>query len=219
MNASAPPRRTTALVTLATAASVAVGYAATLAFGRAHVGRMLPWVLGRGLGVAAYLSLVSLTLMGLWLRHPWRLRWRRPLPEAQLRVHAALAALTLVLLAGHIVALVLDSYAGVGLVGAAVPAASTYRPFAVALGTVSVYLGLLVGLSAALAGRIARRAWLPLHRLASGVFALTWLHALLAGSDTPRLGWLYLVTGAAVVGLALTRRLAPSPAAQAMVGP
>jgi predicted ferric reductase len=204
-------------VTAATVMLVA-GYATTLAFGPLQVGRMLPWVVGRGLGIAAYLSLVALTAAGLWLRHPWRLRWRRPAPQAQLRVHAALAGLTLTLLVGHIVALVLDSYAGVGWKGAVVPSASHYRPLAVALGTVSLYLGLLVGVSAALAGRLVRRAWLPVHRLASTVFALTWLHAMLAGSDTARLKWVYVVTGAALIALAVTRRVAASPAPEAVGG-
>jgi len=98
-----------------------LGYAATRVFGSRHVGRMLPWVLGRGLGIAGYLTLVALTAAGLWLRHPWRTRWRRPAVEAQLRLHAALAALTLATVVGHIVALVLDAYAGVGLTGAVVP--------------------------------------------------------------------------------------------------
>ena len=161
----------------------ALGYGAMLAFGAPHVGRMLPWVLGRGLGIAGYLCLVALTAAGLWLRHPWRIRWRRPAVEAQLRLHAVLAALTLVLVAGHVVALVLDTYAGVGVTGAVVPGAASYRPLATALGTVSVYLGLLVGVTAALAGRIFGRAWLPVHRLAIGVLASVWMHAVLAGSD------------------------------------
>lgn len=216
MTARRAPSLTLALAGVTIAASVVVGYAAMHLFGRAHTGRMLPWILGRGLGLAAYLGLVALTLLGLWLRHPWRLRWHRPAPEAQLRLHAALAALTLVLLAGHIAALVLDRYAHVGIVGATVPTASAYRPFAVALGTVSVYLGLLVGLTAAFAGRLARRAWLPVHRLASATFALTWLHALLAGSDSGRLAWLYSITGAAVLALAVSRRLAPVAAPRAV---
>lgn len=204
------------LAVMAAAVMLVAGYATTLAFGPLRVGRMLPWVLGRGLGIAAYLSLVALTAAGLWLRHPWRLRWRRPAPQAQLRAHAALAGLTLALLAGHIVALVVDTYAGVGWKGAVVPAASHYRPFAVALGTVSLYLGLLVGVSAALAGRIVRRAWLPVHRLASTVFTLTWLHAVLAGSDANQLVPVYLGTGALVIALAVSRRLATSPAPDAV---
>ena len=195
-----------------------LGYVAMRAFGSHHVGRMLPWVLGRGLGIAGYLCLVALTAAGLWLRHPWRIRWRRPAVEAQLRLHAVLAALTLALVVGHIVALVLDSYAGVGLTGAVAPGAASYRPFATALGTVAVYLGLLVGGSAALAGRLVGRAWLPVHRLAVGVLSLVWLHAVLAGSDATRLAPLYLATGGGLVALAVTRRLAASPAPEALGG-
>ncbi|HMC70040.1 MAG TPA: hypothetical protein VKJ07_12865 [Mycobacteriales bacterium] len=211
-------KRPLPLAIVAAGLAAAAGYGATRVFGAVHVGRMLPWVLGRGLGISAYLSLVALTCAGLWLRHPWRIRWRRPAVEAQLRLHATLAAVTLVLVIGHIVALVLDTYAGVGWKGAVVPGGATYRPAAVAIGTVSVYLGLLVGGSAALAGRVLRRSWLPIHRLAGGVFLLVWLHGVLAGSDSGRLVPVYLVSGGVVLALAVTRRLAVSPAPDAVGG-
>ena len=198
--------------------AAALGYAASRAFGSHPVGRMLPWVVGRGLGIAGYLSLVALTAAGLWLRHPWRVRWRHPTVEAQLRLHAVLAALTLIVVLGHVVALVLDSYAGVGLVGAVAPGAASYRPFPTALGTLAIYLGLLVGATAALAGRLLGRAWLPVHRLAVGVFVLVWLHAVLAGSDAVNLAPLYLATGGGLLALNLTRRLASSPAPDAFGG-
>lgn len=169
--------------------------------------QMLPWILGRGLGIAAYLTLTGLTCLGLWLRHPWRAR-SRAAPGPLLRVHAVLAALTGMLLVGHIVALVLDKYAGVGVAGALVPGQSGYRPLAVAFGTIAIYGGLLVGGTAALAGRLFGRAWRPIHRLAFAVFGLTWLHGLLAGSDALRLRWMYVATGALVVVLGATSRLA-----------
>ena len=209
-------RRPLLLALATTAVTCVLGYVAVRAFGGHHVGRMLPWVLGRGLGIAGYLCLVALTAAGLWLRHPWRIRWRRPAVEAQLRLHAVLAALTLVVIVGHIVALVLDSYAGVGLAGAVTPGAASYRPFATALGTVAVYLGLLVGGTAALAGRIFGWAWLPVHRLAVAVFALVWLHGVLAGSDAPRLGPMYMVSGGALIALAVSRRVAAAPAPEAV---
>lgn len=177
--------------------------------------QMLPWVLGRGLGVGAFVALTVLTVTGLWLRHPWRSVVGFPRPEAILRVHASLGALTLVLVLGHVVALVLDSYAGVGVVGAVVPGQSSYRPMAIALGTVSVYLGLLVGASAALAGRLLRHAWLPIHRVALAVFVTGWLHGVLAGSDTTVLRPLYIATGLPVLLLAVSRRLANRSAAHA----
>jgi predicted ferric reductase len=171
---------------------------------------MLPWILGRGLGIAAYLSLTALTALGLWLRHPWAQRWRTLAPTTRIRAHALLAATTIVLVIGHVVALVLDSFAGVGLKGALVPGASGYRPLAVALGTVSLYLAALVSGSAALAGRLAGRAWRPIHHVALAVFGLSWAHGLLAGSDTPRLRLMYAATGGVVAALAVTRRLVPS---------
>lgn len=203
----------TPVVTATLTGAVVVGYTATKWSG-AHVApAMLPWVVGRGLGIAAYLCLVALTALGLWLRHPWRLRWTRPAPLTQMWIHASLAAVTGLLVAGHIVALALDSFAGVGWTGAFVPGQSVYRPLAVGLGTLALYTGLAVGLSVPLAGRLLRRAWLPVHRLASLAFALVWTHGLLAGSDTPRLRLVYVATGAAVVALSLTRRLARQPLA------
>ena len=169
---------------------------------------MLPWILGRGLGIAAYLSLTVLTCLGLWLRHPWRSRTGAGAPAKLLRVHAVLAAATGMLIVGHIVALVLDRYAGVGVAGAVVPGQSGYRPFAVALGTLSIYAGVLVGGTAALAGRLFGRAWRPVHRLAFAVFGLAWLHGLLAGSDSLRLHLMYVATGASVVVLGASSRLA-----------
>ncbi|MHB8312363.1 MAG: hypothetical protein ACYDD0_03555, partial [Candidatus Dormibacteria bacterium] len=34
--------------------------------------RMLPWIVGRGLGIGAYLDLTLVVLLGIWFRHPWR---------------------------------------------------------------------------------------------------------------------------------------------------
>ena len=186
------------------------GFATASLLGAAPVGRMLPWILGRGLGIAAYLSLTALTALGLWLRHPMAQRWQWPRPATRVRVHAVLAAATIVLVLGHVVALVLDSFAGVGLRGAVLPGGSGYRPFAVGLGTVSLYLAALVAASAALAGHVTGRAWRPIHQVALGVFGLAWGHGLLAGSDAPRLRLMYAVTGAVIAVMALTRRLVPA---------
>jgi hypothetical protein len=191
-----------------TAAAVcAFGVTATVWAGAAGVGSTLPWILGRGLGIAGYLSLFALTSVGLWLGHPWRHRHPWPRPEAVLRVHVALSALTLVVVVGHILALALDPWAGVGWLGTAVPGASAYRPVAVALGSLGVYAGLLVGMSAALAGRLRRVPWLPVHRLAFATLALVWLHGILAGSDTRVLLPIYVTTGVITTLLWLTRRL------------
>jgi predicted ferric reductase len=167
--------------------------------------RMLPWILGRSLGVASYLALTAMVTTGLWLRHPWRQRLRTPGPEALLRAHVTLAAATVTLLAGHLTAIALDHYAGVGWTGAFVPWKATYRPTAVALGTVALYGFVLVAGTAALAGSLGRRLWFPIHTVSAVVFGLTLMHGVLAGSDLHALRWLYAVSGLVVVAVQITR--------------
>ena len=208
-----PVARALAIGTGVTSVAAATGYAVSTFATTSAGGSMLPWTLARGLGIAAYLTLAGLTATGLWMRHPARTRLRWPAAGTLLWTHAALAAATLMLLVGHMVAIVVDSFAGVGWSGALVPGLSHYRPFAVGLGVASVYLGTLAAASVLLAGRIFGRRWLAIHRLSSVVFGLVWLHAVLAGSDTIRLRVLYLVTGGLVGLLLLTRRLSSTPPA------
>lgn len=211
---TATPRRGRTIGTAAGAAGAAAG--SVLA---AHVvmtvsapvlhDRMLPWIVGRGLGVAAYLALTALVSLGLWFRHPWR-RGTRALvgPATLLRAHAALAAATLALVVGHVTALAVDAYAHVGWSGALVPGLSHYRPWAVAAGTVALYVGVLIGSTAALAGRIVGRRWLAVHRLAVATFVLMWLHGIEAGSDVTTLRWLYVSSGVLIAVLAASRQAA-----------
>jgi sulfoxide reductase heme-binding subunit YedZ len=172
--------------------------------------RYLPWIAGRTFGMAAYGAMFLLVLVGLWMHHPWRTRWTAIHPEALLRLHAALGAAVVVLLAGHVTSLALDRYAGVGWSGVFVPGASVYRPWPVAAGVCAAYGLLLVSLTAGIGGRLVGRAWRPVHLLSLPVFAAVWCHGLLAGSDGMRLRVLYAVTGALVLALALTRLLAAS---------
>jgi len=167
--------------------------------------KMLPWILSRGLGLAALVSLTALTGLGLWLHHPWKASMRAVRPVTWLRMHATLAAATVTLIAAHLTAIALDHYAHVGWVGAFVPWHSAYRPTGVALGTLALYMMLLVGATAGLAGVVGGRHWLSVHRLAWLSFVAAWLHGITAGSDSTRLRLVYLLTGVFVVAIAGTR--------------
>ena len=180
-----------------------------------HGNRMAPWILGRASGLCAYLLLVALVLFGLVLSHPARTRLRRPSTATRIRIHIALALFTLLATALHVVVLATDRWAGVGWSGALVPLGAAYRPAPVTLGLIGAWVGLLAGLSAALAGRLPRRLWWPMHKVAAVSLALIWTHGVLAGSDTPALLVMYVVTGAAVIGVAASRYLARTPAERA----
>lgn len=199
--------------------NIAAGYVVVrFAVPIAH-SRYLPWIVGRSLGMAAFGALFLLVVLGVWMRHPWRARWGGLHAETMLRVHAALGASVVVLLAGHVTALALDRYAGVGWAGALVPDAATYRPVAVTLGVLAAYGVLAIVGTVTLAGRVVRRGWRPLHHLSLPVFALVWCHGLLAGSDGPRLRLLYGATGALVCLLAATRYLAAAGRSTRLIDP
>jgi hypothetical protein len=172
--------------------------------------KMAPWILGRAAGITSYLLLVGLVLFGLVLSHPARARWRRPSSATRIRVHVSLSVFTLVFTVLHIVVLATDKYAGVGWWGAFVPLGSSYRPVPVTLGVIGLYAGLAAGLTAAFSGRIARRVWWPVHKVAVVSLVLVWLHGVLAGIDTPALLSMYVITGLAVLVLGVSRYTTPT---------
>ena len=205
----AAARAGVAVLALSAAASVAaVAWLVRDALG----GDTVAWVLGRASGLTSYVLLVALVCTGLVLAHPWARRLRAPAPAVRLRLHAGLATFTLAFTVLHVVVLATDPWAQVGWRGAVLPMASTYRPVAVTLGVLALWAGLLTGLTARFAGRIAPRAWWPVHKVAGATLALVWGHSVLAGSDLTALRGFYLASGCAVLGLALTRYAARTPA-------
>jgi hypothetical protein len=155
--------------------------------------------------------LLSLVLMGLLMSHPASGHLRRPSRRLQLRIHVGLAVFTLVFTTLHVVTLATDPFAHVGWPGALLPMRSGYRPVGVTLGVIALWSGLVTGVTASLAGRLARRVWWPVHKVAAAAFLLVWAHALQSGSDTPELSRFYLATGGTVLVIALSRYIAMTP--------
>jgi len=172
-----------------------------------------PWLLGRAAGLTAYLVMVALALLGLGLADPRRARRARLDRVTRIRLHLGLAVFLLLFTVGHVVVLALDGHAGVGWAGAVLPLASDYRPVPVTLGVLAAEAAAVAAGTALLAGRVLGRHWAIVHRASVMIMASTWLHAVLAGSDTGRLRWLYLATGLVVVVRAGLRYVAPAPGA------
>lgn len=168
------------------------------------------WVFARATGVTSYLLLTLITITGLLLAHPNRAQWRFLTPATQLRSHVGLTVFTLVFTLLHIVVLAIDPWAKVGWAGAFLPMAAEYRPVAVSLGVISLWAGVIAGVTAGMSGRVVGRWWRPLHRLAALAWILAWLHAVFAGSDTAGLMVMYAVTGLAVIVTATWRYASPN---------
>lgn len=201
----------TGLVVLITASAVLTSWLVGSAVTRIAGDKMAPWILGRSAGITSYLLLVALVLFGLVLSHPARARISWPSSTTRIRAHVSLSVFTLVFTVLHVVVLATDKYAGVGWWGSFVPMGSTYRPMPVTLGVIGLYAGFAAGLTAALAGRLARRVWWPVHKVAIVSLVLIWLHGVLAGIDTPALLALYVATGGLVVAVAVSRYTTDRP--------
>lgn len=205
---SGPPGRLAAGPLLAVGAAVGlVIVAATdqiLPATSAHQAELRIWLASRAAGFTALGLLTVQIALGLVLSHPtnkstWKLS-KRLFPW-----HENAWVFVLAFLAAHVVSLVLDPYAGVGLVGAFVPGLSDYRSAPVALGTLSLWALLATGLTARYTRLLPSGAWLAIHRLSLVVFVLAWMHGLLAGTDSIAMLAFYVASAGAVLGAATYR--------------
>ncbi len=169
------------------------------------------WTVARAAGITSYVLLVVLVAVGLWLAGPRRAGLGAFHSATIMRIHTALASATLAFVALHVVVLISDSHAGVGLHGALVPLASTYRPVPVTLGVLGLYAGLVAGLTARFAAGLGRRIWLPVHRVAVIAFLLVWAHSVTAGTDSRVLMALYVGSAVGLGCLAVFRYAASTP--------
>lgn len=170
----------------------------------AHQAQLRIWLASRAAGIVTLVLLSAQIVLGLLLSHPRnRSTWKQS--ARWFAWHENLWLFVLGFVGAHIVAIVVDPFAGVGLGGALIPGLSAYRSPAVALGTIALYALLVTGITARWTKLLRPGAWLSIHRLALVVFGLSWAHGLLAGTDSVALLGLYVVVAAAVGGAAAYR--------------
>ncbi len=164
----------------------------------AYQAQLRVWLAGRATGITAYVLLTVLVSLGLVLSHPtnqstWKLS-KRLFPW-----HENLFVFVVAFLVAHVVSIVLDPYAGVGIAGSLLPGLSAYRSAPVALGTLGLYAALASGITGRWTKLLPQGFWLRFHRFALVAWLLSWMHGLLAGTDSAVLVPLYVASGAAVL--------------------
>jgi sulfoxide reductase heme-binding subunit YedZ len=150
---------------------------------------MTLWFTARGAGLAALVLLTAATVLG-------ALTSGRGKPAARYvsqYLHRSLAGLGLGVLLLHVLTIVADSYAHVGVTGAIVPFTSGYRATWVGLGTIAAYLFLLTAVLGAARGRLAvsehgARAWRGVHTLGYVAWVFALYHGFQSGTDR-NVGW------------------------------
>lgn len=140
------------------------------------------WYLSRSSGIVALVLLVASVVWGVLLST--RALKPHDRPAWLLDLHRWLGGTALVMTGLHLLGLVLDGYVRFGFVELFVPGTSDYRPFAVALGILSMYVMIAIQASSYLRRHLSQRVWRTIHTGAYGVVWVALLHAGLAGTDT-----------------------------------
>ncbi|MGZ4666627.1 MAG: ferric reductase-like transmembrane domain-containing protein [Frankiaceae bacterium] len=157
------------------------------------------WYFSRATGVVTLGLLTLVVLLGVLTRGG------KPLPGlprfAVAGLHRNASLLVLVMLAVHISAAVLDSYAPISLADAVIPFVSAYRPFWLGLGALSFDLLLAVIATSLLRPYLGVRVWKAVHWAAYAAWPVALVHGLGTGTDASE-GWMLAFT-AVCVGVAV----------------
>ncbi len=165
------------------------------------------WVLARVAGLASYASLSIALVSGIALRTAV-LDWLGS-NRAVRALHEYSTVLWIPLAALHLLSLLLDNTARLGLLDLIVPFHSSYGTLAIGLGALSVDLLLVVTVTSFLKRRMGKELWLWVHRLSYVAFALVFLHAVLSGTDfsDPAVSAITWGTAATLLTLSIVRVL------------
>ena len=156
----------------------------------AHQAELRVWLAARAAGFITLGMLTLQVVFGLVLSHPTnKTTWK--LSRMLFPWHANFWVFVLSFLVLHIVTIVLDPFAGVGLGGAILPGLSSYRTVPVALGVIALSALLVTGLTARYTKLLPRGVWLTIHRFSIVVLALAWAHGVLSGTDSVAMAGLY----------------------------
>ncbi|MCC7446154.1 MAG: ferric reductase-like transmembrane domain-containing protein [Anaerolineae bacterium] len=165
----------------------------------------LSWHLVRSMGITAYTLLGASTVWGLFLSSKIIKDWSPG--TLSLILHASVSWLAVVFTVAHMALLLVDTYIPYQVSDLIIPFTGPYRPFPVGLGTLAFWLILPIAISFSMRKVIGQRAWRLLHYFSYVSFGLVTAHALLAGTDTDKLGMrlLMFLFASAVVGLLTIR--------------
>lgn len=158
----------------------------------------IPWIASRITAMLAYGALTASVIYGLGMTtRLLDVIGRRVVNDA---LHENLSTWGLLLGTTHALLLLLDDYIGFGWDSIMVPFVAPWRPIAVGLGSIALYLLILLVITSKARRLINHRFWRAIHLSAFVAFALITVHGFLAGSESS-LAWakiLYIASAGVV---------------------
>lgn len=164
------------------------------------------WYLIRATGLTATVLLTAAMVFGLMMS--LRIGPRRLPGAIAYDLHRFVTGLALWTVGAHVLLLLIDAQAGVGLMDLVVPFASGTRTFATGLGTIAFVAMTIIWFSSIHRMRIGQRAWRMLHRLTFLAYVTAMAHGILGGTDSGAIWvWPLHVAGLLLVGALTVRRI------------
>jgi predicted ferric reductase len=149
------------------------------------------WYASRATGIVSLVLLSAVVVLGITVNRQGRLPG---LPRfAVTGLHRNLSLIAVLFLAVHVLTAVADSYVSISLAAAVIPFVSSYEPFWLGLGAVSLDLLAAVLVTSLVRSHIPRRVWRAVHWLAYGLYPVAVVHSIGSSTDLQS-GWLLAVT-------------------------
>jgi sulfoxide reductase heme-binding subunit YedZ len=168
------------------------------------------WYIDRGSGLALLMLLTISVVLGIVsITRVHSPRWPR---FALSLLHRNIALLALVFGVVHVVTSVVDSYVSINVADAFIPFIADYKPFWLALGTISADLMIAVLITTALRRRLGNRTWRSVHLLSYGCWVTGVVHTIGMGSDARSQAFGVMIVAACIgaLGGAFVQRNIPA---------
>lgn len=162
----------------------------------------ITWYAARAAGIVAWALASGSVVWGLSLSS--RALGRKPRPAWLYDLHRFLGGMALIFTGIHVGAILLDTYVHFSEADVLIPFASSWHPLAVAWGIVALYVLLAVELTSLARAHISKRLWRRVHVGSFGLFVLSTVHALTAGTDRTAPAFLLAVIATCATVVVLT---------------
>ena len=160
------------------------------------------WYVTRAAGLISFLLL--------WLSTVWGLAVSNKILDPVLHrmftydFHQFLSLLAIGFMILHVVVLLADQYLPFSVAQVLVPFAAPYRPLWVGIGTIGLYLTLLVSITFYIRRQIGQKAFRFIHLASYLAFLAAALHGLFAGTDSPLITVRVMYFGTTLIVVFLT---------------
>jgi sulfoxide reductase heme-binding subunit YedZ len=138
------------------------------------------WYMIRGTGTVAYILLYITVIVGLFSQVQKK---RKKKMSGVVNLHEELSNWAIILVCGHLGFLLFDTYISFKWTEIFVPLNTNYKPFPMALGTLSFYFLVIAIITSKLRTKVGYLRWRKLHALNPILYIMVTIHGLWIGTD------------------------------------